>query len=48
LTSNKAFVRHGGVAASSIGKHEAEFFLEFAAAAIVYISAKLKHGAESA
>jgi hypothetical protein len=43
-TSNKAFVRHGGVAASSLGKHEAEFFLEFAAAAIVYIAAKLKHG----
>jgi hypothetical protein len=48
LTSNKAFVRHGGVATSSIGKHEAEFFLEFAAAAIVYISAKLKHSGESA
>lgn len=48
LTSNKAFVRHGGVAASSLGKHEAEFFLEFAAAAIVYISAKLKHCGDDA
>ena len=44
FTSNKAFVRHGGVAASSLGRHEAEFFLEFAAAAIVYVSAKLRHG----
>jgi hypothetical protein len=42
FASNKAFVRHGGVAASSLSKHEAEFFLEFAAAAIVYILAKLK------
>lgn len=48
VTSNKAFVRHGGVAASSLSKYEAEFFLEFAAAAIVYISAKLKHGGDDA
>jgi 3-deoxy-D-arabino-heptulosonate 7-phosphate (DAHP) synthase class II len=48
VTSNKAFVRHGGVAASSLSKYEAEFFLEFAAAAIVYISAKLKYGGDDA
>jgi hypothetical protein len=48
FTSNKAFVRHGGVAASSLGKKEAEFFLEFAAAAIVYISAKLKSSGDDA
>lgn len=41
--SNKAFVRHGGTVASSLTKAEAEFFLEFAAASIVYISQKLKH-----
>ena len=42
FASNKAFVRHGGVTASSLSKHEAEFFLEFAASAIVYILAKQK------
>lgn len=41
-TSNKAFVRHGGTAASTLTKAEAEFFLEFAATSIVYITAKLK------
>lgn len=40
--SNRAFVRHGGIEASSLGKAEAEFFLEFAASAIVYITTKLK------
>lgn len=42
-TSNKAFVRHGGTTASNLTKAEAEFFLEFAATSIVYITQKLKH-----
>jgi hypothetical protein len=42
FASNKAFVRHGGTNASSLGKEEAEFFLEFAGSAIVYITAKVK------
>lgn len=42
FASNKAFVRHGGINASSLGKEEAEFFLEFAGSAIVYITAKVK------
>lgn len=42
VASNRAFVRHGGIAASSLGKAEAEFFLEFAASSIVYITSKLK------
>lgn len=41
-TSNKDFVRHGGTTESSLTKAEAEFFLDFSAASIVYISAKLK------
>jgi hypothetical protein len=41
LASNKDFVRHGGTASSKIGKEEAEFFLEFSAAAILYITSKL-------
>lgn len=41
--SNKAFVRHGGTVASGLTKAEAEFFLEFAATSIVYITQKLKH-----
>ncbi len=41
-TSNKDFVRHGGTTESSLTKAEAEFFLDFSAAAIAYISAKLK------
>ena len=44
FASNKDFVRHGGTNHSSLGKHEAEFFLEFAGSSIVYITAKLKHG----
>lgn len=40
--SNKAFVRHGGTTASNLTKVEAEFFLEFAATSIVYITHKLK------
>ena len=43
LTSNMDFVRHGGVSRQNISKEEAEFFLEFAATSIVYITAKLKH-----
>jgi hypothetical protein len=43
VASNRAFVRHGGVEPSSLGKSEAEFFLEFAASAIVYVTSKLKH-----
>ena len=42
-TSNMAFVRHGGTAASGLTKAEADFFLEFAATSIVYITQKLKH-----
>ncbi|EMB4306738.1 hypothetical protein ACOKZV_001202 [Pseudomonas aeruginosa] len=41
--SNKAFVRHGGTVASDLTKAEAEFFLEFSATSIVYITQKLKH-----
>ena len=44
FASNKAFVRHGGTTASTLTRLEAEFFLEFAATCIVYITAKLKHG----
>jgi hypothetical protein len=44
FASNKDFVRHGGTNVSALGKEEAEFFLEFAGAAIVYITSKLKHG----
>lgn len=40
--SNKAFVRHGGTTASVLTRTEAEFFLEFAAMSIVYITSKLK------
>lgn len=40
--SNKTFVRHGGTSASTLTKYEAEFFLEFAASAIIYISHKIK------
>ena len=43
FTSNKDFVRHGGVSRQDIFKEEAEFFLELAATSIVYITAKLKH-----
>lgn len=42
FASNKDFVRHGGTNASALGKEEAEFFLEFAGSAIVYITAKIK------
>lgn len=48
IASNRAFVRHGGTEASSLGKAEAEFFLEFAASAIVYITTKLKRGGAGA
>jgi hypothetical protein len=42
FASNKDFVRHGGTGSSGIDKEEAEFFLEFSATAIVYITSKLK------
>ena len=42
LSSNKDFVRHGGVQNQLIGQLEAEFFLDFAASAIIYIKGKLK------
>ncbi len=35
VASNWAFVRHGGTEPSALGKPEAEFFLDFAASAIV-------------
>lgn len=41
FASNKDFVRHGGTGCSGIGKEEAEFFLEFSATAIIYITSKL-------
>ena len=43
-TSNKAFVRHGGTVPSALTKAEAEFFLEFSATSIIYITSKIKHG----
>ena len=42
LTSNKDFVRHGGIENQNISKSEAEFFLEFSAISIIYIRAKLE------
>ena len=42
LISNKDFVRHGGVSNQQIGQLEAEFFLEFAGCAILYIKEKLR------
>lgn len=42
LLSNRAFVRHGGTVESSLSKEEAEFFLDFSAAAIVYITKRLR------
>jgi hypothetical protein len=42
LSSNKDFVRHGGVQNQLIGQLEAEFFLDIAASAIIYIKGKLK------
>jgi hypothetical protein len=47
-TSNRAFVRHGGTTASTLTQAEAEFFLEFAASCIVYITSKLKHAKPAA
>lgn len=47
-TSNRAFVRHGGTTESTLTRLEAEFFLEFAATCIVYITSKLKHAAPDA
>lgn len=41
--SNKAFVRHGGTIESGLTKAEAEFFLEFSAISILYITQKLKN-----
>lgn len=42
LSSNKDFVRHGGVQNQVIGQLEAELFLDFAASAIIYIKGKFK------
>ena len=42
-TSNKAFVRHGGTTTSTLSRTEAEFFLEFSATCIAYVTSKLKH-----
>lgn len=47
FTSNKSFVRHGGTTESGLTKSEAEFFLEFAASSIVYITEKLKNSRSS-
>mgnify|MGYP006150434839 CR=1 FL=1 len=40
--SNKDFIRHGGTVEQKIGSAEAEFFLEFAATSIIYITQKIK------
>jgi hypothetical protein len=48
FASNKDFVRHGGTSQSSLGQHEAEFFLEFAGTAIVYITKKIKRAKSDA
>lgn len=40
--SNKDFVRHGGTEESKLTKAEANFFLDFSASSIVYITNKLK------
>lgn len=40
--SNKDFIRHGGVQIQPIDTFEAEFFLDFAASAIIYIKGKLQ------
>ena len=40
--SNKDFVRHGGTVESALSKAEAEFFLEFAATSIIYITNRSK------
>ncbi len=42
-TSNRAFVRHGGTMPSTLTQAEAEFFLEFAASCIVYMTSRLKN-----
>jgi hypothetical protein len=42
LLSDKDFVRHGGTQQQEITHLEAEFFLEFSASAIIYITSKLK------
>lgn len=42
LVSNKDFVRHGGMNKQEIGQFEAEFFIDFAATAIIYITRKIK------
>lgn len=48
FASNKDFVRHGGTNPSTLRKEEAEFFLDFAGAAIVYITARVKQGKKNA
>lgn len=40
--SNRAFVRHGGTTPSTLTQAEAEFFLEFAASSIVYLTSRFK------
>ena len=42
LLSSKAFVRHGSTKSENISEAEAEFFLEFAAIAILYLKQKLE------
>ena len=48
LCSNKDFVRHGGMQNQSIGKYEAEFFLDLAASSIIYIKGKLSESPNKA
>lgn len=42
VASNKDFVRHGGTQHSTLTKSEADFFLEFSAVSIIYITTLLK------
>lgn len=47
-TSNRAFVRHGGTTPSTLTQAEAEFFLEFAASCVVYLTSRLKNAKPNA
>lgn len=46
--SNRAFVRHGGTTPSTLTQAEAEFFLEFAASSIVYLTSRFKKAKSNA
>lgn len=42
LVSNKAFVRHGAIEQQQVDRYDAEFFVELAATAIIYLKNKLR------